>query len=146
MPHVELERHVPFAPERMFELVADLRSYPEFVPNCRRMELKPGSEPDERLARMTIGFGPFSDAYTSRVRLDPATGTIRAQAIDGPFEHLDSLWQFEPEGQGTCVRFTIDFHFANPMIAAVAEPTFAGKQDEIMDAFLREAERRYGAP
>ena len=144
MPQLSFERHVPYAPERMFELVADLKSYPKFVPNCRHMDVRPGNTPDKRLARMTIQYGPFSDAYTSEVKLDRKAGTISADALDGPFHHLDSEWRFEPEGEGTCVRFEIDFRFSNRLIAAVAEPAFAKKQDEIMDAFLTEAERRYG--
>lgn len=144
MPHLKLERHVPQPPAEMFDLVADLESYPRFVPNCRAMEVRPGSDGDTRYARMTIKVGPLSDAYTSRVKLDAVNRTIAARAVDGPFSHLDSQWRFEPEGAGTCVRFEIDFNISNPLIAAVAEPLFAGKQEEIMDAFLREARRRYG--
>lgn len=144
MPHVTLERHVPHPPAAMFDLVADLESYPRFVPNCQAMDVRPGSAPDRRLARMTVRLGPLSDSYTSRVTLDREGGSIAAKALDGPFSHLDSEWRFEPEGEGTCVRFEIDFNISNPLIAAVAEPLFAAKQDEILDAFLREASRRYG--
>jgi coenzyme Q-binding protein COQ10 len=144
MPHIVLERHVPQAPDRMFDLVADLASYPQFVPNCRAMEVREGSAPGTRYERMTLRVGPLSDAYTSRVELDRAERMVTAKAVDGPFSHLDSRWSFAPEGQGTCVRFEIDFNISNPLIRAVAEPLFAGKQDEIMDAFLREADRRYG--
>jgi coenzyme Q-binding protein COQ10 len=145
MPRLALERHVPQPPAAMFDLVADLRSYPKFVPNCRAMEVRSGAHEDTRYARMTIQVGPLSDSYTSRVTLDPEAGTIAARAVDGPFSHLDSTWRFEPEGEGTCVRFEIDFNISNPLLAAVAEPLFAGKQDEIMDAFLREARRRAAA-
>lgn len=143
MPQVKLERHVPHSPERMFELVADLESYPRFLPNVTAMQVR--TEAGARLARMSLKFGPLADSYTSRVTADPVAHTIDAKAVDGPFRHLDSQWRFEPEGQGTCVRFEIDFKFSNRLIAAVAEPAFAAKQGEIMDAFLREAERRYGA-
>ncbi len=71
--------------------------------------------------------------------------TIKAKAVDGPFAYLDSVWSFEPEGMGTRVRFEIDFKISNPLIAAVAEPAFAAKQDEIIQAFVDEANRRYGA-
>ena len=54
------------------------------------------------------------------------------------------MWSFEPEGEGTRVRFEIDFKISNPLIAAVAEPAFAAKQDEIIDAFADEADRRFG--
>ena len=96
------------------------------------------------LARMTIQFGPVTQAYTSRVVADPVAMTITAKAVDGPFSYLDCKWTFEPEGEGTRIRFDIDFKIANPLVAAVAEPAFAAKQTEIIDAFEDEADRRFG--
>jgi coenzyme Q-binding protein COQ10 len=143
MPDVFLERHVPHLPHLMFNLVADLQSYPRFVPNCSAMDVRP--QPDgSQLARMTVQFGPFTQSYTSRVIADPKAMTISAKSSDGPFSYLDSTWSFEPEGEGTRIRFDIDFKIANPLLAAAAEPAFASKQDEIIDAFVDEAERRYG--
>lgn len=142
------ERHVPHLPQRMFEIVADMDDYPRFVPNCKAMDVRkdPASgDTDTRLARMTLYFGPITQAYTSRVVVDPAALTIKAKAVDGPFAYLDSIWSFEPEGQGTRVRFEIDFKISNPFIAAVAEPAFAAKQDEIMRAFAEEADSRFGS-
>lgn len=142
------ERHVPHLPERMFAIVSDLEGYPRFIPNCQAMQVRTdpaAASPDVRLARMTISFGPITQAYTSRVTMDAEARTIRARAVDGPFSYLDSIWRFEPEGQGTRVRFEIDFKISNPLIAAVAEPAFAAKQEEIMRAFCDEADRRYGA-
>lgn len=143
MRHLTFERHVPHAPEAMFDLVADLEAYPRFIPNCTAMAVKPDSRSGGHLARMTVSFGPISQAYTSRVTSERPE-RITAKAVDGPFSYLDSVWTFEPEGVGTCVRFEIDFQISNPVLRAVAEPAFAAKQDEIMDAFLAEAERRYG--
>jgi coenzyme Q-binding protein COQ10 len=142
MKHLTFERHVPHPPEAMFDLVADLEAYPKFIPNCTGMVVKPDAH-GVKLARMSIAFGPITQAYTSRVE-EKRPGRITAKAIDGPFAYLDSAWTFEPEGEGTFVRFEVDFKISNPVLRAVAEPAFAAKQDEIMDAFLREAERRYG--
>ena len=141
------ERHVPHLPQRMFEIVADLEDYPRFIPNCKAMDVR--SDPaapdaDVRLARMTLYFGPITQAYTSRVMVDPVARTITAKAVDGPFSYLDSVWSFELEGMGTRVRFEIDFKISNIFIAAVAEPAFAAKQEEIMRAFADEADRRFG--
>ena len=141
------ERHVPHLPQRMFEIVADLGDYPRFIPNCKAMDVRKdpaAGDTDVRLAKMTLFFGPITQAYTSRVTVDPAALTIAAKAVDGPFAYLDSVWSFEPEGMGTRVRFEIDFKISNPFVAAVAEPAFAAKQDEIMQAFADEADRRYG--
>jgi coenzyme Q-binding protein COQ10 len=141
------ERHVPHLPKRMFDIVADLSDYPRFIPNCKAMEVRKdpaAGAADIRLAKMTLFFGPITQAYTSRVTVDPEALTIRAKAVDGPFAYLDSVWSFEQEGMGTRVRFEIDFKISNPLIAAVAEPAFAAKQDEIMRAFADEADSRYG--
>ncbi|MBF0678309.1 MAG: type II toxin-antitoxin system RatA family toxin [Devosia sp.] len=142
------ERHVPHLPQRMYDIVADLEDYPRFIPNCRAMEVRPdpaANGADVQLARMTLYFGPITQAYTSRVTRDAQALTIRAKAVDGPFAYLDSVWSFEPEGMGTRVRFEIDFKISNPFIAAVAEPAFAAKQEEIMRAFSDEADRRFGS-
>jgi coenzyme Q-binding protein COQ10 len=144
MPDLFLDRHIPHLPERVYSLVADLESYPRFLPNCSRMDVRPGAGPDERLARMTVRFGPVTQSYTSRVTLDAAGLTIAAKAVDGPFAYLDSKWTFTPEGLGTRVRFDIDFRIANPLLRAAAEPAFAAKQEEIVEAFAEEADRRFG--
>ncbi|HEV7718965.1 MAG TPA: type II toxin-antitoxin system RatA family toxin [Arsenicitalea sp.] len=147
MPDLFFERHVEHLPERMYALVADLADYPRFIRNVKSMDLRADSPPrdDTKLARMTITFGPITQAYTSRVVFDPVAKSITAKAIDGPFQYLDSKWTFEPEGQGTRVRLDLDFKISNPLIAAAAEPAFAAKQREIMEAFIAEADRRYGA-
>lgn len=147
MAHLDLDRHVGHAPEEMFLLVADLAHYPKFISNCRDMHVSKdsGAIGDVRYARMTLGFGPVTQAYTSKVTVDSKARTIAAVATDGPFRYLNSLWKFEPEGAGTRIRFSIDFKISNPLIAAVAEPAFAAKQQEIMDAFIAEADRRYPA-
>jgi len=144
MKKLNFERRVPYSPDQMMRLVGDLESYPDFVPNCSGMEVQQGFESDQRLARMGIQFGPINQAYTSRVTMDKTRGTVSAHAIDGPFTHLDSIWRFVPDGEGTNVYFDIEFGFSNPLIATVAEPVFMAKQEEIMDAFMAEAARRYG--
>jgi len=146
MPDLFLERHVPHLADRMFDLVSDLPSYPRFIPNCKDMQVKrdESAEGDVRFARMTIQFGPMTQSYTSRGEADRSAHTIVAKAVDGPFSYLDSKWTFEPEGTGTRIRFDIDFKISNPMIAAVAEPAFAAKQEQILDAFVEEADRRFG--
>ena len=138
------EHHVPHLPQKMYEIVADLEDYPRFVPNCKAMVVRPDSTANTQLATMTLFFGPITQAYTSRVAFDPVQHTISAKAVDGPFAYLDSVWTFEQEGMGTRVRFEVDFKISNVLIAAVAEPAFAAKQAEIIQAFVDEADRRYG--
>ncbi|MCS6759624.1 MAG: type II toxin-antitoxin system RatA family toxin [Candidatus Devosia euplotis] len=141
------ERHVPHLPHRMFEIVADLSDYQRFIPNCKAMEVRPdptASGGEAQLAKMTLYFGPITQSYTSRVSVDRNALTITAKAVDGPFAYLNSVWHFAQEGMGTRVRFEIDFKISNPFVAAVAEPAFAAKQEEIMQAFADEAGRRFG--
>jgi len=146
MPDLFLERHVPHLPDRMFDLVNDLKNYPRFLPNVSAMEVRRDDSvaSDVCFAKMTISFGPVTQAYTSRVEASRADHTITAKAVDGPFAYLNSKWTFEPEGTGCRIRFDIDFKISNPMIAAVAEPAFAAKQGQILDAFVEEADRRFG--
>ena len=143
MPDLFIERHTPHLPERMFDLISDLESYPRFIPNCKSMDVR-DDVGGAVLARMTISFGPITQAYTSRVLADPQALTITAKATAGPFTYLDSKWTITPEGEGSRIRFDIDFKISNPLIAAVAEPAFAAKQNEIIDAFEDEADRRFG--
>ena len=146
MPELKFSRTVPFSPQQMLKLVSDMDSYPDFVPNCSAMELS--AEEGEPLAscdaRMHVKFGPVNQSYTSRVTIDEEALSVHSRALDGPFSYLDSLWEFVPEGEGTRVKLSIDFEISNPLLAAVAEPAFADKQSEILDAFLAEARRRYG--
>lgn len=140
------ERLVPHSAAQMLALVADVETYPDFIPHCADMEVRRSlGTPQTRFdARMHIRFGPIAQAYTSRIEVDPVAKTLRARAIDGPFSHLDSLWSFTETEQGTIIRFDIDFGIANPLLRSVAEPAFAAKQEEIIDAFVAEARRRYG--
>lgn len=145
MPRLDFEREVPFSARQMFDLVSDLEHYPRFIPNCSDMKVSqdravPGNVV---FAKMTIKFGPVTQAYTSKVTLDADRLTIGATAVDGPFSHLDSLWRFTDETEGAHVHFDIDFNISNRMLAIAAEPAFAAKQKEILEAFLTEARRRY---
>lgn len=146
MPKLSFSRRVPYTPSQMLELVAEISRYPEFVPNCTRMDVRPDpSDPNNIcFARMHIAFGPIEQAYTSHVKVDRDAMTIAADATDGPFAHLQSLWTFEPDGEGTRIGFEVDFKIRNPLLAAAAEPAFAAKQEEIIDAFVLRAGRIYG--
>ncbi len=142
MPELKFSRTVDFSPEQMLRLVSDMGSYPDFVPNCSAMEVSAGHN-GVCEARMHVQFGPVSQNYTSRVKVDEEALSVHSEALDGPFSYLNSLWEFAPEGEGTLVQLSIDFKISNPLLAAVAEPAFADKQGEILDAFLAEAKRRY---
>lgn len=144
MPDQSFERHVRHSPTDMLALVADVKSYPDFVPYCTAMHVSTTTgAPETCIARMSVAFGPLVQTYSSKVVVDRQALTVTASAVDGPFSHLDSQWRFFPEGEGAKVTFKINFGFSNPLIAAIAEPVFAAKQEEIIDAFMDEADRRY---
>ena len=97
MPDLFFDRHMPHLPERLFDLVTDLEAYPRFIPNCKAMEVRnEPSDPRVRYAKMTLSFGPLTQAYTSRVTADPVAHTVNAKAVDGPFSYL---WKFREGGQ-----------------------------------------------
>ena len=145
MPKLKFSRSVPFSPAQMIDLVSDLNTYPHFVPNCSDMELSAmqGEPLTSCNARMYVSFGPVNQSYVSNVRIDRQANTVTAVSHDNPFSHLFSQWKFVENGQGTHVKFDIDFEFSNRLVAAVAEPAFANIQGEILDAFIAEAKRRY---
>lgn len=145
MTRIDFSRQVLFTAEQMLELVADVNSYPDFVPNCEDMTVRRDDEmlPDTYVATMSVRFGPVAGEYTSNVTVDRESKTISAEAIDGPFGHMDSKWTFSPLDEGSEIRFDIDFSFSNPFLAAVAEPLFADKQEEVIDAFVERARSIY---
>jgi coenzyme Q-binding protein COQ10 len=142
MPKLDFTRQIPYSADQMFDLVADMAAYPKFVPNCSGIEIDGG--PGVAEVRMHIRYGPIADAYTSRVTLDREAKTIASRAIEGPFSHLESQWRFKTRAEGCLVEFDIDFALANPLLAALAEPAFADKQAEIIDAFMARANALYG--
>ena len=145
MPQLKFSRNVSFTPQQMLDLVSDLATYPEFVPNCSDMEIEQeeGRPLVACTARMHVKFGPINQSYASDVDIDRDAMTVSATSRDSPFSHLDSQWQFHATPEGARTQFDIDFEFSNRLIAAVAEPAFANIQSEVLDAFIAEAKRRY---
>ncbi len=145
MTKMSFERDVPHTPEQMFDLASDLASYPSFVPNCDEMNIADLPQDGQCLARMHISFGPISQAYESKVFANRADMSVTAISEDDPFSFLESEWRFTATSAGTHVNFALEFEMRNRFIAAVAEPLFAQKQGEIVDAFMDEAQKRYGS-
>ena len=131
----------------MFAVVADVERYPEFLPWCIGLVVKSRTregEVDVLLAEMTIAYHGVHERYTSCVRLDPAHNTITAEHIQGPFEHLDNRWRFEPADHGCRIYFDIDFAFKNWMLSMLAGVAFEGAAKRMTDAFVRRAKQLYG--
>ncbi|NWH08654.1 MAG: type II toxin-antitoxin system RatA family toxin [Alphaproteobacteria bacterium] len=148
MPRHDERRVLPHTPEQMFDLVADVARYPEFLPWCAALRIKSREMlPDGRellVADMVASFKGFEERFTSRVTLNRAALQIDVAYVDGPFHHLDNRWHFEPAGEGaTRVHFVIDFAFKSRLLASVAGLVFGRVVTRMTDAFEARARRLY---
>ena len=131
-------RIVPYSADVMFRIVADVERYPEFLPWVIALRVL-SREENALTAEMAVGYGPFRERYTSKVRLDPAAGTIDVAAIRGPFRKLENHWRFTPEGDGCRIEFSITFGFRNPLMQAAAGKAFETVLLKMTDAFVARA-------
>lgn len=133
----------------MFDLVADVEKYPEFLPMCEALSVKSRKERDGKgllIADMTVGYKLIRETFTSQVLLDRAALAIEAKYIDGPFKYLTNRWQFEPAGEGRCnVHFHIDYEFKSRMLSMVMGSMFDLAFRKFSQAFEERANRIYGA-
>ncbi|WP_370673668.1 type II toxin-antitoxin system RatA family toxin [Pleomorphomonas sp. PLEO] len=149
MPTFETVRHVNHSPERMFDLVADVDKYPEFVPLCERLVVRQRrTDEDGRevlIADLTAGYGPVRETFTSMVTLDRAALAIKVEYVDGPFRFLDNRWTFTPrEGNGANVHFWIDYEFRSRMLGALMGSMFDRAFRKFSEAFETRADAIYG--
>lgn len=144
MPTHAEHKVLPYSPEQMFDLVADVGKYPTFLPWCAGARVK--SHIDKQLvADLTIGFGPFRESFTSRVELD-RPGQIQVQYENGPFRYLNNQWTFEPNPKGCNVKFFVDFEFKSRMLQAAIGTVFNQAVRLMVNAFLKRAREVYGPP
>ena len=148
MPSFRTTRRVPHAPDRMFELVADVERYPEFLPLCtgiRVLRRNPESEAREVLvAEMSIGYKAISERFTTKVALDKVSREIHVSYIDGPFRYLENRWSFQPDGEGCAVRFAIDYEFRSVALGLLMGAMFDRAFKRFTDAFETRADSVYG--
>jgi len=130
----------------LFNLVLDVKSYPQFVPHCHDVRLLSRKTPEPGttviVSRMTVGFSAFEVGYSNRTTGDALVREISIDAADGPLRYLSALWRFEPQDEThTRVYFSVNYEFSNPVLAAVASRVFAAMFGKILDAFERRAGR-----
>ncbi|MBB5519958.1 type II toxin-antitoxin system RatA family toxin [Amphiplicatus metriothermophilus] len=140
----------PFPPEAMFDLVADVERYPEFLPHCAALRVveRGGADPQGRetlVADMVVAYRAFRETFRSRVTLDRPALRIEAEYLEGPFRHLRTVWRFEQAPDGTEIDFTISFAFSNFILQAAAAPVFEKVFMRMTDAFIRRAHDLYGS-
>ncbi|HVU19842.1 MAG TPA: type II toxin-antitoxin system RatA family toxin [Rhizomicrobium sp.] len=137
-------RVVPHSADLMFQVVADVEKYPEFLPWVKALHIVSREHVKGRdvlKAQMTVGFKGFQESYISRVILDPAARSIDVAQTEGPFRILENHWRFAPEGEGCKVDFTIQFEFRNPVLNMVAGAAFGRVLLRTTDAFLDRARK-----
>jgi len=144
MPTHAEHKVLPYSPEQMFDLVADVGKYPAFLPWCAGARVKSHTE-TQLVADLTIGFGPFRESFTSRVELD-RPHQIQVKYENGPFRYLNNQWTFEPNPKGCNVKFYVDFEFRSRMLQAAIGVVFNNAVRLMVNAFLKRAREVYGAP
>jgi len=144
MPTHAERKILPYRPEQMFDLVADVAEYPKFLPWCVGARIRSRTE-DELVANLTIGFGPFREGFTSRVKLD-RPNLIQVKYENGPFRYLNNQWAFEPDPKGCRVSFFVDFEFRSRLLQRAIGVVFNEAVRRMVNAFLRRARDVYGAP
>lgn len=144
MPRYAEQKRVPYSPEQMFDLVADVGKYPQFLPWCVGARIRSRTE-TEMVADLTIGFGPFRESFTSRVKLEHPE-TILVQYENGPFKYLRNRWIFKPDPQGCLIDFFVDFEFRSRVLQMAIGTVFAEAVRRMVYAFLKRAREVYGAP
>ena len=144
MPTHAEKRTLPYSPEQMFQLVADVGKYPEFLPWCAAAKVRSHTE-TEIVADLTIGFKVWRESFTSRVSLDrPHRATVKYE--HGPFRYLNNQWSFEPDPVGCRVSFFVDFEFRSRLLQAAIGVVFNEAVRRMVNAFLKRAHDVYGAP
>ena len=144
MPTHAESRRVPYRPEQLFDLVADVGQYPRFLPWCIGARVRSRNE-TELVADLTIGFGPFRESFTSRVALEHPR-RIRVRYENGPFRYLNNTWGFSPDPIGCKVDFFVDFEFRSRLLQAAIGVVFNEATRRMVNAFLRRAREVYGPP
>jgi coenzyme Q-binding protein COQ10 len=136
-------RLLPYTPEQLFDLVADIERYPEFLPWCVGARIR-ARDRNEIKADLAIGFKMYRERFTSLVRLDPPGG-IHVAYSDGPFRYLQNEWKFEANPEGGCVvDFYVDFEFKSRMLQRVIEVLFNEAVRRMVAAFEGRARQLYG--
>ncbi len=143
MPRHSETKHMPYTPEQLFELVADVARYDEFLPWVVAARVRSSSEA-ETVADLVVGFNAFKERFTSRVTKQ-RPGRIVVDYIDGPLKYLKNEWRFEaaPEG-GTNICFSVDFAFKSRLFESLAGAMFDRALRRMTGAFEQRAAALYG--
>src|SRR5262245_2608051 len=149
MPEFSTERRVRHSAADMFDLVADVEKYSEFVPLCRALTVKSRSEEEDGtivlVADMTVAYKIIRETFTSRVTLDRPNLTIFVEYLSGPFKRMHNRWIFHPAGDKACdVEFFITYEFKSRTLAMLMGAMFDTPFRRVAAAFEKRADAVYG--
>ena len=143
MPRHSETKHLPYSPDQLFDLVADVARYEEFLPWVVAVRVRSSSD-TETVADLVVGFNAFKERFTSRVRKQ-RPGQIEVDYIEGPLKYLHNEWRFEPAADGsTNVHFSVDFAFKSRIFEALAGQMFDRALRRMIGAFETRAAALYG--
>jgi ribosome-associated toxin RatA of RatAB toxin-antitoxin module len=141
--HIARSALVPYTPHEMFALVADIPSYPGFLPWCGGARILSQDE-DLVVASIDIAYHGVHKTFTTRNRLQ-RDKVLEVSLVEGPFKHLHGNWLFDAVGaDASRVVFNLDFEVANRLMAMVISPVFTGIANQMVDSFVARARAVYG--
>ena len=146
MPTHSETRVLPYTAQQMYDLVADVASYPKFLPWTAAARIRSREDRGDHevmLADLVISFKVFRERFGSRVRLFAEDNKIETEYLDGPFKHMISNWQFKDVKDGVEVSFFVDFEFRNRLLQGAAGMFFYEAMQRIVRAFERRAAELY---
>jgi len=144
MPTHAEQRVLPYTPEQMYALVADVERYPEFLPWCVGARIRE-RRADLIVADLIIGFRMFRERFTSRVKLTPPR-RLDVEYTEGPFRYLTNYWIFDPVPGGCRIDFFVEFEFKSRILQKVIEMLFGEAVRRMVAAFEGRAQQLYGRP
>ncbi|TCL09317.1 coenzyme Q-binding protein COQ10 [Shimia isoporae] len=147
MPTHSETRTLPYTAQQMYDLVADVAAYPQFLPWCAAARIRsrtPSGTSEEMLADLVISFKVFRERFGSRVVLHPETKHIDTEYLDGPFKYMKSTWDFADVENGVEVKFFVDFEFKNIILQKAIGLVFFEAMNRIVAAFEARAKALHG--
>ncbi len=138
MPFFTVEHISQHKSEDLFDIVADIESYPEYLPACQNAQILE-RHPNYLLAQLIIGYGPLHETFISRVYLDRERGIIDVELEEGPLHDLECRWSFTQKGEDCQTVCALDFDFQRGFLARFATPLLDRAIQLMMDSFIKRA-------
>ena len=150
MPRYEENLEIGYAGEDLFSLVSDITQYPNFIKWIHAIRVRNKVEHRNGYtcdADVSVGFRGFAERFSTQVNADSQNGIVKATLLKGPMKSLQTVWKLSAQSERRCaVSFVVEYEFSNFMLRMLASANESLAAKRIMQAFLDEAERRFGPP